>query len=239
MKQTLKSQLVFAACVSAIPFAISLFWCKGATAQTPDRDTETPKVVIWVYNYAGIPKDTMARAEREVQKIFGAAGVHFEWVDCPISAEEVKVRPVCQRLMSNLELGLTILATARGVTNEYVDKYFGISEVYNDGTFGHYAYVFADRVRYRAQLNQISEGQLLACVICHELGHVLLQSSRHSRSGIMRVTWDRDDLKYITWGQLAFTPEEANLIHTEAMVRLRSPTGRPAAPRNAASQRDR
>src|SRR5579859_6811148 len=194
MKQTLKNWFAFTICISAVTAVISICWCHVATAQTPDKDTETPKIVIWVYNYAGIPKDTMARAEREVQKLFGAAAVHFDWIDCPTSWEEVKVRPLCQERMSNLELGLTILSTARGVADEYVDKYFGISEVYNDGTFGHYAYVFADRVRYRAQLEQISESQLLACVISHEFGHVLMQSPTHSGSGIMRARWDRDDL---------------------------------------------
>jgi hypothetical protein len=234
MKQILKDCFSFAVCVSTISFVISLCWYKGAKAQTPGKDTETPKIVVWVYNYAGIPNDTMARAEREVQNIFGAAAVHFEWVQCPISAEEVKAHPVCQKRMSNLELGLTILSTARGVADAYVDKYFGISEVYDDGTFGHYAYVFADRVKYRAQLEQISESQLLGCVICHELGHVLLQSSTHSRWGIMRVRWDRNDLKYITWGQLTFTHEEADMIHTEALVRLLSSAGRPTIPQNAA-----
>lgn len=238
MKQTLKDWFAFAVCISTIWFVISLCWCRGAKAQTPEKKTETPRIVVWVYNYAGIPKNKMARAEREVQKIFGAAAVHFEWVKCPTSAEEVKVHPVCQERMSNLELGLTILSTARGVADEYVGKYFGISEVYNDGTFGHYAWVFADRVKYRAQLNQISEGQLLGCVICHELGHVLLQSSTHSRSGIMRRRWDRNDLKYITWGRLTFTHKEADRIHTEALARLRSSAGRPTISRNAVPPRN-
>lgn len=233
MKQTLKDWFAFSVCVSTISFVIALCWCGEAKAQTPDKNTETPRIVIWVYNYAGIPNGTMARAEREVQKIFGPAAVHFEWVKCPTSAAEIKVHPVCQERMSNLELGLTILSTARGVADAYVDKYFGISEVYNDGTFGHYAWVFADRVKYRAQLEQISESQLLGCVICHEFGHVLLQSSTHSRSGIMRVCWDRNDLKYITWDRLTFTHEEVDRIHAEALARLRSPTGRPAIARNS------
>ena len=127
--------------------------------------------------------------------------------------------------MSDAELGLTILPTARGVANAYVDRDFGIAQVFNDGTFGHYAYVFVDRVRYRAEMEQISEGQLLAFVIAHEFGHLLLRSSTHTGRGIMRMRWDRNDLKDLTWGQLKFTPEEAETIHAEALLRLR-PAGR-------------
>ncbi|HXH51239.1 MAG TPA: hypothetical protein VNM47_18010 [Terriglobia bacterium] len=239
MKQTLKDWFAFAVCVSTVSVVISLFWCKGAIAQTPDKNTETPTIVIWVYNYARIPQDTMARTEREVQKILGAADVHVEWVDCPTSAEDVKVHPVCQERMSNAELGLTILPTAKGAANAYVDKYFGFAQTFNDGTFGHYAYVFVDRVRYRAQMDQISESELLASVICHEFGHVLLRSNTHSRSGIMRVRWDRDDLKYLTWGRLTFTPAERELIHSEAMARLRSSAGPPAISRNAVTPGNR
>jgi hypothetical protein len=239
MKQTLTDWFAFAVSVSTISIVISLSWCKGATAQTPDKNTETPIIVIWVYNYAQIRKDTMARTEREVQKILGAAAVHFEWIDCPTSAEEVKVHPVCQDRMSNAELGLTILPTARGVANAYVDKDFGIAQVFNDGTFGHYAYVFIDRVKYRAELEQISESELLASVICHEFGHLLLRSSTHSRSGIMRVQWDRNDLQNLTWGQLTFTPAERELIHSEALARFRSSAGPAAIPRNAVTPGNR
>ena len=239
MKQTLKYWSAFAVSVSIISIVISLAWCKEAKGQTPDKTTETPTIVIWVYNYARIPKDAMARTEGEVQKIFGAAIVHFEWIDCPTSAEEVKVHPVCQERMSNAELGLTILPTARGVANAYADKDFGIAQVFNDGTFGHYAYVFIDRVSYRAQMEQISESELLASVMCHEFGHLLLRSSTHSRSGIMRVQWDRNDLQNLTWGQLTFTHAEKELIHTEALARLRSSAGPAAIPRNAVTPGNR
>lgn len=234
MKQTLKVWFAFAACVPAISVVISLSWCNRATAQTSDKKTETPTIVIWLYNYARIPKNTMARAEREVQKIFGFATVHFDWIECPTSAKEVKVNPVCQERMSNAELGLTILPTARGVADAYVDRDFGISQVFNNGQFGHYAYVFLDRVRYTAQLEQISESELLACVICHEFGHLLLRSSTHSKSGIMRMRWDANDLRNLTWGRLIFTASETELIHEEARLRLRSSAGQPSTSQNAA-----
>lgn len=234
MKQTLKDGLAFAAFAATVSVVISLYWSSEAAAQTSDKKTEAPVIVVWVYNYARIPKHMMARTEGEVQKILRAAAIHLDWVECPTSAEEVKVRPVCQELMSNAELGLTILPTARGVADAYVDRDFGIAQVFNNGQFGHYAYVFYDRVQHTAALAGISTTELLGSVIAHELGHVLMRSTTHSRSGIMRVRWDRNDLKDLTWGQLKFTPEEVGMIHAEALLRLRSAGGLSKAPAEAA-----
>ncbi|HET9179102.1 MAG TPA: hypothetical protein VFQ24_12160 [Terriglobia bacterium] len=237
MKQTLKDGLAFAAFVATVSVGISLSRCEWAAAQTSDSGTEIPIITVWLYNYAGIPKHTMARAEREVQKILDAAAIRLEWVECPTSAEEVKVRPICQELMSNAELGLTILPTARGVADAYVDRDFGISQVFNDGQFGHYAYVFYDRVQHTADLADIPATQLLGSVIAHEFGHLLLRSSTHTGHGIMRMRWDRNDLKDLTWGQLNFTPEEAETIHAEVLLRLRSAGGLAKARPAVAPQR--
>lgn len=225
MKRTPKECFAFAVCVTAVSVGISLPKCEWAAAQTPDSKAEIPIIKVWLYNYAGIPKHTMARAEGEVQNILSAAAIHLEWVDCPTSAEEVKIRPVCQELMSNAELGLIILPTARGVADAYVDRDFGIAQIFNNGQFGHYAYVFYDRVQHTAAMAGMPASQLLGSVISHEFGHVLLRSSTHSRSGIMRAQWDHNDLQNLTWGQLKFTPAEKELIHTEALLRLRSAGG--------------
>src|SRR5690242_15863779 len=161
MKQTLKACFWFALCVSSLSGVVFLSWCNQATAQTSDTKPENSTIVIWVYNYARIPKNTMARAEKNVQHLLGVAALHFDWVDCPTSAEEVKVHPVCQELMSNAELGLTILPTARGVADAYIDRDFGIAQVFNNGQFGHYAYVFYDRVERTAELAGIPASELL------------------------------------------------------------------------------
>src|SRR5574340_964875 len=233
MKRTLKDWFAFAVCVTAMSVGVSLSRGKKATAQISDSKMETPAITVWLYNYAGIPKHTLAIAEGDVQKILGVAAVHFDWVDCPTSAEEVKLRPLCQELMSNAELGLTILPTAKGVADAYVDKDFGIAQVFNNGQFGHYAYVFYDRVQHTAALAGMPTPELLGSVIAHEFGHLLLRSSTHTGHGIMRMRWDRNDLKDLTWGQLNFTPEEAETIHAEALSRLRSGSGGSMVPPKA------
>ena len=233
MKRNSQIWLALAVCISVLPVAGSLFWSEVVSAQTPVEGATAPKIMIWVYNYARVPGRTLAGAETEVQRTFDAAGVHVEWIECPTSAEEVKARPVCQDRMSNAELAVTVFPTAKSVGSAYADKYFGFAQVFNNGQFGHYAYVFYDRVRDTAYVVQVSESQLLASVICHEFGHLLMRSNTHSNSGIMRGRWDRNDLKNLTWGRLSFTSEEVQMIHTEALARLRSSAELQTIPRNA------
>ena len=61
----------------------------------------------------------------------------------------------------------------------------------------------------------ISFKKVLAYAIAHELGHVLLRSSEHSETGIMRAHWDR-----VTWLQAAirgipFDEGQARRIRSE------------------------
>jgi hypothetical protein len=53
---------------------------------------------------------------------------------------------------------------------------------------------------------------LLACVIAHELGHLLLGAYGHSIHGIMRDRWDIEQTRLALMSQLAFLPEESKLM---------------------------
>jgi hypothetical protein len=57
---------------------------------------------------------------------------------------------------------------------------------------------------------------VLAYVMAHEMGHLLLPPGAHSPSGIMRPDWDGDDLRHIASGSLQFTPAQANAIRAKA-----------------------
>ena len=50
---------------------------------------ETPRVIVSVYNDAGVPATVLAQAEQETQKIFGRAGLQVAWRYCSGSANRV------------------------------------------------------------------------------------------------------------------------------------------------------
>jgi hypothetical protein len=46
-------------------------------------------------------------------------------------------------------------------------------------------------------------------MMAHEIGHLLLDQSNHSKEGIMRAQWRDYDLKRISEGRMSFTADQA------------------------------
>lgn len=178
------------------------------------------RITLWVYNYAQVPAETLRDAENQVETILRRAGVSTDWIKCPVSAAEVQSNPVCQDRMSAAVLALTILPQFKPTPESHADTYFGVAQVFTDGQFGHYAYVFYDQVQDPALRSPASVSQMLGHVAAHELGHVLLRSTAHSPTGLMRAQWDRSDLQRAAWGYLGFTTQESQLVREEVRSRM-------------------
>ena len=75
---------------------------------------------------------------------------------------------------------------------------------------GSHIVVFYDRVR-NSDPSMVTF--LLAYVLVHEVTHILEGVARHSKRGIMKAHWDREDRFEIGLGRLAFAPEDVDLIY--------------------------
>jgi hypothetical protein len=53
---------------------------------------------------------------------------------------------------------------------------------------------------------------VLAYILAHEITHALQGMQHHSPTGVMKETWDRDDLKKIQAAKLPFDPTDIELI---------------------------
>jgi hypothetical protein len=51
----------------------------------------------------------------------------------------------------------------------------------------------------------VPAGELLGCVIAHELGHLLLGKDSHSATGLMSAVWQDSELRQAAQGNLFFT----------------------------------
>jgi hypothetical protein len=60
---------------------------------------------------------------------------------------------------------------------------------------GTLATVFADRVADLARLAGTDAGRLFGRAIAHEIAHLLLGTTRHADSGLMRGTWTTGELR--------------------------------------------
>jgi hypothetical protein len=75
---------------------------------------------------------------------------------------------------------------------------------------GSHIVLFYDRVRL-SDSNLIT--RLMAYVMVHEITHILEGITRHSKRGIMKAHWDREDRFQIGLGRLGFAPEDVDLIY--------------------------
>jgi hypothetical protein len=69
----------------------------------------------------------------------------------------------------------------------------------------------------------VTEGLILGHVIAHEMGHALLNTDKHTDTGIMRAIWDMDDLFEGARGRLVFTPNQTEVMRTEVARRMSQP----------------
>lgn len=102
------------------------------------------------------------------------------------------------------------------------DRIFGVSLRTEDQP-GQFAYVFYSHVRDFVHKNDLIEhkARILGLAIAHEMGHLLLPHNTHSDTGIMRATWDREDLKRGANGKLVFSEKEAQLIRSGLIQRVK------------------
>jgi len=171
-----------------------------------------------VYNYAQVPDATLASAEAEARRIFGAAGVESVWLDC------VQPRPHLQsgtnQDSAGAEVGATltprILPASSPAKAAFRATVFGFA----DGSV--MASVFYGRIADLAHgldWNKLEIPVILGDAITHELGHVLLGPSAHSPTGIMCANWDPSHLRSALRGHQFFTDEQAKQIRKEVSAR--------------------
>ena len=190
---------------------------------------------IHVRNYAGVDSKTLAAAETVTSRIFQKAGVVSNWVDAPLASEDLSnasadqpsfgLSQICVDLLPremsdrmNISAGVTGLAPGAGP-----DRLL--------------AYVFYERVEDLARreiqrelaTSEFFRGimdppatveQILGEVIAHEIGHILLNLSVHTQTGIMRGHWDLHDLSDIAEGRLIFTKQQSEVIQAEVARRI-------------------
>jgi hypothetical protein len=156
-------------------------------------------LVMQLHNLAGAPPSMVTRAESEVTRMYDEAGVHVEWdrSDTPHASSTDVVRVI-------------LLEYEGGELRRSPDTVMGAALRTPGGS--RIAYVFYRRVRAEAERYSVSTPFVLACAIAHELGHLLMPGGGHSRDGIMRACWTRDDFNRADQSALRFSEHQIVLM---------------------------
>jgi hypothetical protein len=166
-------------------------------------------LVLQWRDVAGVPRPTIHQAQAELVRLYEGIGVHVEW-DEPDRSDDR--RPGDRRTM-----WVIILPEETGTLRDVADPVMGAALTTPQGTPVVYAYY--RRVEEEARRFGASDSAVLACVIAHELGHLMLPWRAHAPNGLMSGRWRRDAFLSAEQGRLRYLPKEAALIRARLAAR--------------------
>jgi hypothetical protein len=185
--------------LSAAPF---VGWAPAAKAAIILND-----VVVRVYDNTGLPDMVRRTSLTRAAEIFARAEVEIGWVHCPAR---------CSRAPSPDQLILRVTrspATAVGLGSSLIDPVLQA---------GRLATVYVDQVDAMARRSNTDRVAILSRAIAHEIGHLLLGTTEHTRSGLMRGIWTAEELRRNQGEDWQFSPFQRTLM------RARIAAGNPA-----------
>jgi hypothetical protein len=176
-------------------------------------------LIVRVYNRFGVPRRDLDIADAVASSVLAEAGVAVQWRACAWKRGSTRASEgdACADTVQPWEVSMRIVRAPRdGVAPDVLGDSI-IDGASRRGTLGT---VFADRVDAAAPGLQVAPATLLGRAIAHEIGHLLLGTTAHSPTGLMRGNWTAS---YDTSADRAgwqFLPEQAIAMHAAMQARL-------------------
>jgi hypothetical protein len=211
--------------MKARQFALGLFLALAATGSgraTEAVDAGQGSVSVWIYDYAGIDGETLSQAKERASRILGRARIDVLWVDCPLSAAEQAAYPGCKAELHPVRLVVRIRAGMPPDQRARARSAFGFAHVPHSGGAGFLADVYMPGADLLASGDIRERGSMLGHLIAHELGHLLLGTTRHAAKGIMRSPFTSREVERARQGALLFNTEEAKRLIANVRSRTQS-----------------
>ena len=150
-------------------------------------------VVLHLSNLSGAPDAVVSSAQAEVVRVYAAAGVNVRWATDEPAGDARAIRVV-------------LVPSEAGDLRRMADTV--VMGVAARTPHGHgAAYVYYRRVEEQAMLHHAPVERVLACVMAHELGH-LLGTHGHSPTGVMRASWRNAEFRRASEGALEFSSKD-------------------------------
>lgn len=189
----------------------------AASSYGRPQDTGVPgtmnerTITIRIRNSAQVKPSVLLPATRAAADILREAGVDSIWVECLASQNE-SPNAACTVPLTPLDLVVNLLPRSDAQHLHSRNKILGVAFETTGEDFAIFATVFYDNVKDCAAQRQLDLFQLLGDVIAHELAHLLLGPSSHSRHGLMRGLWSSKELLAAEQRGLVFTSSEKKLL---------------------------
>ena len=183
---------------NAQPSPNAVFQCGGVDGE-PFRDTVSggSSVRLRIFNDAPVDSDTLDRALKRVTAVYAQIRVRLRWTTTdPLTHDGM---PLFDIVFANSP---PVQAETTDSTSRAVDGVAGSASIST-----HRAHAFYGRIRNAAVAYKLFKQNVLADVVAHELGHLLLTPTAHSLWGVMRF-----DLPHRNEVSRTFSPAQGDRI---------------------------
>jgi hypothetical protein len=159
------------------------------------------EIRVCVVDNVGIAPSVQSIARVRAVWMLAQTGVSVRWKDgeCPAGDTTIQIR-IAARTPETVHPG------ALAYAEPFAGKMKRITVLY-------------DRVRFVSERRRGFEGRLLAHVLVHEIGHVLMRTDAHSDTGVMKARWSAEDYDRMARIPLGFTAMERELLSVGNLTR--------------------
>lgn len=177
-------------------------------------------LTIRIYSVSDVSPRTLNHAIQDATRILATAGVDAIWQRGPIGATESQLVDLSVRAaekgLGYRTRGYIVIVIVRGVPARCFPGALGYA--LPDAQTGANATIFYDRIERLAEPGAIDLATALGGAMAHEVGHVLLGSTEHSRSGIMKAVLNEHDFRMSPLAAVGFTASQREVIRKRLFV---------------------
>ena len=173
---------------------------------------------VVVYDQAHVPKEVTRTAFEHLRQIFHQSGIEMTLGAGDGTASEASLMTYPAPPPKGREQEAACLARRDIALEIAVTPAFGQRKKTILGTAeplareGLNVRVFDDRIQDAAMRENRTHADVLAHVIAHEIGHVLLRANAHSRRGLMSAVWTDYEYGIIDRGLMFFTAAQSKTM---------------------------
>ena len=156
-------------------------------------------MTVRVLNLAETDRASLASAFAVADTVYRATGISVTWKWCSEPT-------ACAAQLDPTEVWLRVAPGAARDDGGLSSDALGYSVVGSER--GSLSTVFVGSVESLARQAHVSAPELLGVIVAHELAHLILNSSRHTESGLMRGGWSAAELGKLAPANLRFSRRE-------------------------------
>jgi hypothetical protein len=175
-------------------------------------------LTVSVFNDAGVEPSVWSQAQSRATEIMRRSEISLTWLDCGFAVSGMPDLN-CSAISYPTHLSVRLVRKVSPVKGDIFGQSFQ-----DAAGEGNYVLVYYASIKTFRAATTVPAGELLGCVVAHELGHLLLGTASHASTGLMSAVWQDPELRQALRGNLFFTGDEGEHIRLRfaaATARLR------------------